>query len=124
MCANPKYCHICELPIPDNIVSPTHSLFGTVDHVIPKALGGPNSHDNRKPAHYMCNRWKSSRILTAHELSEQSFRVWHVLCQHAHLFTNRFLSDARSRFKPTAGKSKLIHPIQRWEDDGGYCQDE
>ena len=32
---NPAWCYLCGLPIPRDIVSPTHPLFGTVDHTIP-----------------------------------------------------------------------------------------
>ena len=57
-------CHICELPIPLSVVSPKHPLFGTIDHVIPRARGGADTDDNRMPAHRYCNCRKGADALT------------------------------------------------------------
>jgi hypothetical protein len=48
-------CGICGIPIPSSIVSPTHPLFGTIDHVRPKGKGGEDISENRQPAHRICN---------------------------------------------------------------------
>lgn len=58
-----KCCHICGLPIPSDILSPTHHLFGTIDHVVALSRGGLNELANRRAAHYLCNRKKSDRDL-------------------------------------------------------------
>lgn len=58
-------CHLCGYPIPDWIVSPTHPLFGTIDHVIPRSLGGKNYAANRAPAHRFCNSRRGVLDITA-----------------------------------------------------------
>lgn len=48
-------CHLCGWVIPHWVASPHHPLYGTIDHVIPRARGGQNTPSNRKPAHRICN---------------------------------------------------------------------
>jgi hypothetical protein len=55
-------CHICGLPIPSDIVSANHPLFGTIDHILPKCAGGTDKAANRAPAHRWCNQRKSDRV--------------------------------------------------------------
>lgn len=69
-------CHICLLPIPETIVSPTHPLFGTKDHVIPKSGGGTNAKANLAPAHYYCNQKKGDKSVT-HQLMLHCFSQIH-----------------------------------------------
>lgn len=60
LCKNPVWCHICGLQIPNDVVSRTHPLFGTVDHIVPLACGGENVNANRAPAHRLCNNRKGN----------------------------------------------------------------
>lgn len=57
-------CHLCGLPIPLDIVKQTHPLFGTIDHVVPRSLGGLDTADNRKPAHRICNSLRGVEDIT------------------------------------------------------------
>ena len=65
-------CHICLLPIPDAIASPTHPLSKTKDHVVPKCAGGTSDKVNIAPAHYYCNRRKGNGAVT-HQLMLHCF---------------------------------------------------
>jgi len=56
-----RLCHICGWLIPYGIVSHTHPLFGTIDHVVPLSKGGDKHGYNRQPAHYLCNQIKADR---------------------------------------------------------------
>lgn len=53
-------CHICGRPI-DYGLPHLDPLSFVVDHVIPLALGGPDTLANKLPAHRSCNRDKSDR---------------------------------------------------------------
>ena len=69
MSANPDHCYICGLRIPA-IATPTYALYGTIDHIVPRAKGGPDRHANRKPSHRICNELKGNRLLSDIELDE------------------------------------------------------
>ena len=56
-------CHVCLLKIPDAIVWSGHALYGTMDHVVPLGLGGPNRRSNKLPAHRICNQRKACRAI-------------------------------------------------------------
>lgn len=45
-------CYLCGQPLSIDDV--------TIDHVIPKSLGGSNEHHNKLPAHSVCNKMKSN----------------------------------------------------------------
>lgn len=55
-------CALCGLPIPDWLVSSSHPLFGTVDHIIPVSVKGQNVPSNRQPAHRVCNQTKGNDL--------------------------------------------------------------
>jgi HNH endonuclease len=57
-------CHLCSLPIPPEIISNVHPLFGTIDHIKPKAHGGTDAACNRAPAHRSCNAIRGTRDIT------------------------------------------------------------
>lgn len=57
-------CHICGYGIPQNIVSKSHPLFGTVDHVMAKAAGGSDALSNKLASHRLCNEKKLYHDLT------------------------------------------------------------
>lgn len=48
-------CGICEFPI-------IRASDVTVDHIIPKVLGGRNSVSNFQPAHHVCNQAKAAQL--------------------------------------------------------------
>ncbi len=52
-------CHLCDLSIPEK----STGLWGfTLDHKIPRALGGSNSSENLLPAHRFCNELKRDSL--------------------------------------------------------------
>jgi 5-methylcytosine-specific restriction endonuclease McrA len=60
---NPYWCYLCGLPIPAEIVSPSHPLFETVDHVIPVSRNDRDMVRNRAPAHRVCNLAKGNGMI-------------------------------------------------------------
>ena len=65
-------CYICGLPIPERIVHNKQDLFGTIDHVLPKRAGGPDSWWNRAPAHYICNHIKGHNFPVTISIAKSS----------------------------------------------------
>jgi 5-methylcytosine-specific restriction endonuclease McrA len=57
-------CHLCGLRIPVEVVNLQHALAGTIDHVIPRADGGPDTAANRLPAHKTCNQFRDRKPIT------------------------------------------------------------
>lgn len=58
-------CHLCGYPGAD-----------TIDHLIPRSLGGDNSVDNLAPAHHSCNSARGALPLEA-------WRARHPISQRA-----------------------------------------
>lgn len=127
-----QWCSICGLRIPDCIVSPDHPLFGTVDHVIPRSLGGSNALANRRPAHRWCNQQKSSRLeLTANmvpmlhqfiqaRLSKVGVEVKRIDIQNAKKRITVPIKEAPQQHRPALSQQERhLFAWQRWEDDGG-----
>lgn len=56
-------CHLCRQPIQGGL-PPRHPRRPSVDHVIPRSLGGTDDLDNLRPAHYGCNAKRGNRLLT------------------------------------------------------------
>lgn len=54
-------CAICHEPI--TLQGSKHRGNLTVDHIVPKSLGGPNIKENFQPAHSKCNHRRGSKIL-------------------------------------------------------------
>jgi 5-methylcytosine-specific restriction endonuclease McrA len=48
-------CHLCGSPLDFSIRRTKHPLYVTVDHLIPKSLGGGDHINNLKLAHRSCN---------------------------------------------------------------------
>lgn len=44
-------CYLCGQPLSLDDV--------TLDHIVPKSLGGSNDHDNKLPTHSICNKMKA-----------------------------------------------------------------
>jgi len=55
-------CQICKQPTLPNVES-SHSLFPTVDHIIPLSKGGTHEYSNVQCAHLGCNSSKGNKIL-------------------------------------------------------------
>lgn len=58
-------CHIC-LTVVDMCLPRTSRYGATLDHVIPISLGGKDSFDNLKLAHWICNIKKSNKLEPAY----------------------------------------------------------
>lgn len=54
-------CGICDEPISKGGDKGKGAL--TVDHIIPKSLGGTNDNSNLQPAHAKCNRLRQNYVL-------------------------------------------------------------
>jgi 5-methylcytosine-specific restriction endonuclease McrA len=91
-------CHICGLPIPKTIATPTHALYRTVDHVIPKCKGGPDWRANRKSSHLMCNRLKADRDrLTLRQIDGLHKTARALLVRLGVMVTNKQSAEIRQR---------------------------
>lgn len=54
-------CAICDEPISKGGDKGKGAL--TVDHIVPKSLGGLNENSNLQPAHAACNRRRQNNVL-------------------------------------------------------------
>ena len=125
--ANPAWCHLCGLPIPDNIVSQAHPLFGTIDHIVPLSRNGTNSASNLGPAHRLCNGRKGNVIVDPEGFgAELRPQIALLLKAIGHRVTRQQLKAANRRVTCgwPGGASKLKaedHRVafDRWADDGG-----
>jgi hypothetical protein len=125
---NPSRCYLCGLPIPEEIVSSAHPLFGTVDHIIPRSKNGPDALFNRAPAHNICNERKGQ--LTS--INPQEFaaelrlevvplmkRIGRPATARVRGVANRRVLENWPSFIPTPKRERRGLALQRWEDDGG-----
>lgn len=64
-------CHICDIGIPNGWQDPNSPLFGTIDHVFPKCLGGRDHPRNLQPAHFLCNQLKGGAVGVSEELKSE-----------------------------------------------------
>lgn len=130
MVGSTRFCHICGLRIPGNIVSFVHPLFGTVDHVVPRSKGGKNVLANRRPAHHLCNSSKGNSLeLTQECIVELQNQVTSHLRRVGITTSKALLAEARSRvgfehLNSKAYKMRLraishVLAMSTWEDDGG-----
>ena len=58
---NQPPCAICGQPI-DYTLPHDNPMAYVVDHILPLSAGGPDTIDNRQPAHRVCNRQKSDKV--------------------------------------------------------------
>lgn len=125
--SNLSRCHLCGLPIPIEIVSSTHPLFGTVDHIIPISRNGPEAPFNRAPSHRLCNEKKADRIIDPEQFAaERQSEIGPLLeavgrritpgKKHAAILwvVQEWPIWALCYSKEMGGLS-----LRRWEDDGG-----
>ena len=54
-------CHICHQLINPALRAPDPGSY-SIDHVLPRALGGSNALENLRPAHLGCNSRKGKRL--------------------------------------------------------------
>ncbi len=125
--ADPSLCYLCGLPIPADIVSPSHPLFGTVDHIVPRSRNGPDALHNRVPAHRICNAVKGNRMINPEEFAaELHLRIVPLLrsfgCEIKHrgrAAAIRRVVQAWHTWAPAYRKEAESLSLQRWVDDGG-----
>lgn len=115
-------CHLCLLPIPQNIVHQSHPLFATLDHIIPLSQGGKNTPGNRAPAHRHCNNSKGNKlVLRSKERIDMSFVIAPLLIKYGYTITNRMLSNIRKEIRVLCNETKYdaLTDILNWENEGG-----
>ncbi len=66
-------CHLCGLVIPQEIFNCQHPLYGSIDHIVPRSMGGSDRAVNRAPAHTSCNHLRGVRKIDE-KLREECFR--------------------------------------------------
>lgn len=125
--SNPAWCYLCGLPIPEEIASPRHPLFGTADHVIPLSRNGTDALHNRLPAHRLCNEQKGNRMIHPEEFAlelRESVRpllesLGRTITQRVQRAAIRRVLRAWPTWAPTFRKEPGRVAIQRWEGEGG-----
>lgn len=55
-------CHLCKKPVRQDVPR-THDEGATIDHLIPRSLGGEDEPANVATAHWKCNRDKGARAV-------------------------------------------------------------
>jgi hypothetical protein len=124
---NPSRCYLCGLPIPEEVVSPTHPLFGTVDHIVARKRNGSDAPYNLAPAHRVCNTTKGDHLIHPEEFAaELQQKVVPILERLGHQITravvkkaNRYVHLAWPIWAPRRQPEAKGVALQRWEDDGG-----
>lgn len=54
-------CHLCWTPVDRSLKAP-HPKSASLDHILPRSLGGRHTRENVQLAHYGCNSRKRNRI--------------------------------------------------------------
>lgn len=116
-----EWCHICGLPIPGDIASSKHPLFGTVDHVIPRSRGGSNRLDNRRAAHRLCNSIKGNLDLSEHQRETIRVQVQILLNRAGEVCGPSLMKRARKRCVPEAVGGRPDTPEA--QNDGGVAKE-
>ena len=125
--SDPATCCLCGFLIPNNIVSPSHPLFGTIDHIIPTSRGGPDSVFNRAPAHRLCNERKGDQIIDPEQFAtERQQEIIPLLESFGCQVGTKGKRSAIQRvlrgwpsWAPHHKKEIGDVNLQRWADDGG-----
>lgn len=69
--ATQTVCGICGKPVDFSIRFP-HPMSACIDHIIPVSKGGhPSDIQNMQLAHMCCNRFKSDRLITKVQFTQQ-----------------------------------------------------
>lgn|SRR5581483_1523053 len=125
--SSPDWCYLCGFPIPAEIASSRHPLFGTVDHIIPLSRSGPDVMANRAPAHRLCNERKGHFLVDPQEFAlELRSMVVPLLESLGYQVTRKLQRSALSRairswpsWAPRPRREPGFVAFHRWEDDGG-----
>jgi hypothetical protein len=124
---NPARCYLCGFPIPGEVVSPLHPLFGTVDHVIATSRNGRDNLRNRAPAHRVCNMIKGDRLVNPATFAAQChehvipmlIRLGRAVSSRARKRALAIAAEAWPAWAPTLREEPQWMALQRWDDDGG-----
>jgi HNH endonuclease len=124
---SPSRCYLCGLPIPNEIVSPSHPLFGTIDHIIPRSRNGPEATFNRVPAHRLCNSRKGDQVIDPEQFAiERHQEIVPLLESFGRKVRSKGKRSAIQRvlegwpaWAPRHMKEVGNISLQRWADDGG-----
>lgn len=116
--SHPGYCFLCGLRIPNSIVSPTHPLFGTIDHLVPLSRGGRNSADNRYPAHAVCN-WRKGAGDHCYRRGKGFQKLVCTLLEKLEGGPVSKKSKDRAILRLMSAWNVYDWLVDRWEDDGG-----
>ena len=124
---DPSLCHLCGLVIPTKVVSPTHALFGTIDHVIARSRHGSDAVYNRAPAHRICNARKANGVINPEQFAAELHRLVAPLLERlgytvsaaARRRAIRRVVQGWPLWVPTWRTETQRIALQRWEDDGG-----
>ena len=105
----PDRCHLCFLPMSEIVVSPTHKLFRTLDHIIPLSRGGTDTLRNRAPAHSFCNSSKGNRVeVSFKERLDMTLVVAPLLRDVGIPISKRRLADVRNQLRLQFGGSERV----------------
>jgi len=124
---NPSLCYLCGLPIPPEVVSSLHPLFGTVDHIIARKRRGSDAIYNRAPAHRICNIRKGHVIVHPEEFATELQaivvplleRLGHKISSKARKRGIRRVLSGWPEWAPRSKRETHRAALERWEDDGG-----
>lgn len=115
-------CSLCGLRIPNYIVSSSHPLFGTIDHVIPLSRGGRDNAANRKPAHNLCNQMKGNANPPSEDrVKQMRGNVKAILIHLGETVSEKHmrLAEKRGINGRFMGYGEVPITIQVWDTDGG-----
>lgn len=77
-------CYLCGLPMMPN-VEPGDPLAYTLEHIIPKALGGQSDTDNVNGAHQYCNNYKGDSLISDLPSGYRAALRWKIKNLLAHM---------------------------------------
>ncbi|WP_368491454.1 HNH endonuclease [Bifidobacterium tibiigranuli] len=75
VCPTGSVCALCGKPIVFGL-RPRHPLGPSIDHILPRSLGGTWAMGNLQPAHYGCNSAKQNRIQRIESQNHIRSRNW------------------------------------------------
>lgn len=55
-------CQICGDHVPMQYAGTAHMLAPTLDHIVPRSMGGTHDDDNLRLAHFICNSLRGDRV--------------------------------------------------------------
>ena len=74
--ASADVCYLCGLPLDKSIKDKSNPMFVEVDHIVPLKKGGhPSDLDNLAAVHKICNRKKSTHLLSEVAMDDKLTRT-------------------------------------------------